>query len=515
MKLLTPIAFFFLMFSLFFTGCKKEKLEEKAKEPSNVPTGSTDDTENSDGTDEKEENDSPTDALKLFQRLTNGVLQGEKEIDVREFNISSDKADSLYNCFIRNNPLLFHLKVSGNIGYRVDLQHPEYLATFIPQYAVLPAIIHDIYPAMEEAIETFYMELDYRMTPAEIAYTLYQKLCKEIIYGERNEEYPNLAYSSFSALGAFITHKAVCQGYSLSLSLLLNGLGIQTEYVTGPIPGTSGHAWNRIYIDGNWYNADATFDDASSYNLTTISSINKYFLCSDELFYTTFEHAKPYLNLQEQIYTTSGNKFDSEKCVIRRFDTQGEIIKTEAIYANGYWYYLSTKNEKMKIIKSDFNGQHIKELRQQNIASTIGNVDKVQYTKDRIFFLDIIDGKYNICSIDYDGNDFRQEKRISFIEASSTELKLSQDKSLPVHDFRGIVALKSELMLAKLRLLYFHGDDDYFYLSQPQAQVLENSIKDIEFMLKNQHIDDTQANILAKEIKSKRKAYNLPISVKR
>lgn len=33
-------------------------------------------------------------------------------------------------------------------------------------------------------------------------------------------------------------------------------------------------------------------------------------------------------------------------------------------------------------------------------------------------------------------------------------------------------------------------------------------------MLKNQHIDDTQANILAKEIKSKRKAYNLPISVK-
>lgn len=127
MKLLTPIAFFFLMFSLFFTGCKKEKLEEKAKEPSNVPTGSTDDTENSDGTDEKEENDSPTDALKLFQRLTNGVLQGEKEIDVREFNISSDKADSLYNCFIRNNPLLFHLKVSGNIGYRVDLQHPEYL----------------------------------------------------------------------------------------------------------------------------------------------------------------------------------------------------------------------------------------------------------------------------------------------------------------------------------------------------------------------------------------------------
>lgn len=77
------------------------------------------------------------------------------------------------------------------------------------------------------------------------------------------------------------------------------------------------------------------------------------------------------------------------------------------------------------------------------------------------------------------------------------------------------MALKSELMLAKLRLLYFHGDDDYFHLSQPQAQVLENSIKDIEIMLKNQHIDDTQANILAKEIKSKRKAYNLPISVKR
>lgn len=516
MKQLIPTAFVLLMCCLSFTGCKKERLPEKTKEPLQQLTAPTEEgnNENDNSTNESENKENPTEVSGLFNKLTNGVLQGAQEINVREFNIPSNKADSLYSAFLGKDPLLFHLKVNGNIGYKVDLENPTYLSAFLPQYAIQPVHIPEIYPLLEKRIEEFYSLLDYRMTPVEIAYTLYQKLCKDVIYGERNDEYPYLTYSSFSALGAFLTRKVVCQGYSLSYSLLLNGLGIPTNYVTGAIAGSSGHAWNRIYIDGDWYNVDATFDDASTYKLTGMGSINKYFLSSDDLFYTIFNHPQPHLNLKAEIYAASGNKFDDDKCVVRRYNRKNDEIKTEAVYANGYWYYLSMKDEHMKIIKSDFNGLHPIELRQLNISSKVSNLDKLQYTKDRIFFIDYINDKYYICSIDYNGNNFKQGKQISYIEIASKNLKLSADDSQPTPIYKGKVALKAELMLARLKLLYFHGDEDYFHLSHPQAKELETFILQTDSDLKNKQMDDAQADILAQQLRNIRKAYSQPSSIR-
>lgn len=49
-----------------------------------------------------------------------------------------------------------------------------------------------------------------------------------------------------------------------------------------------------------------------------------------------------------------------------------------------------------------------------------------------------------------------------------------------------MIALKAETMLARLRLLYCHGDDDYFELSQPQAKELEALVKKADELFENQ-----------------------------
>lgn len=520
MKRLIPIVMTLCVYLLSVSGCKREKLEKPVQEISVVPADSTETTETP--TEESgEENENVPDGTEepaaeetdIFRALTNGVLRGEKEVLVKDFRIPAAKADSVYNAFLRSHPLLFHLKVGGNIGYREDLKNPGYLAAFLPQYAVSPAALPEIYPGLEESVENFYALLDHRMSQAEIAYTLYQKVCNEVVYGERNEDFSNLAYASFSALGVFLTHKAVCQGYSLSYSLLMNGLGIPTDYVTGAIPGSSGHAWNRIYLDGNWYHADATFDDASTYKMPGMGSINKYFLCSDDLFYSAFAHPKPHLNLPERIYVPSGNKFDSEKCVVRWYNAKGEAIKTETRYADGYWYYQTARDGKKQILKSDFCGQQAQVIRQLQMPSVIEDVDRMQYTRNRIYFIDYLNGNYVICSMDYDGNDFRQEKKISYIDAVTPQLKLSQDDSSPVPVCKGMIALKAETMLARLRLLYCHGDDDYFELSQPQAKELEALVKKADELFEKP-MDEAQADGLAKEMRAKRKAYSVPCSVR-
>ncbi|MDO4292870.1 MAG: transglutaminase domain-containing protein [Eubacteriales bacterium] len=55
---------------------------------------------------------------------------------------------------------------------------------------------------------------------------------------------------------------SVCQGYAKTLQYLCQLSGIPALLVTGTMEG-EGHAWDLIYMDGDWYHTDPTWGDAS------------------------------------------------------------------------------------------------------------------------------------------------------------------------------------------------------------------------------------------------------------
>lgn len=63
-------------------------------------------------------------------------------------------------------------------------------------------------------------------------------------------------HTRFTAYGAIISGKAVCQGYSLLLYRMLEEIGIDNKIIT-----SATHSWNIVDIDGNYYNLDPTWDD--------------------------------------------------------------------------------------------------------------------------------------------------------------------------------------------------------------------------------------------------------------
>lgn len=65
---------------------------------------------------------------------------------------------------------------------------------------------------------------------------------------------------SFTAYGALIHNKAVCNGYAEAMALLLSCCDVENAIMTGSAGGDL-HAWNRVKIDGQWYQLDATWDD--------------------------------------------------------------------------------------------------------------------------------------------------------------------------------------------------------------------------------------------------------------
>jgi hypothetical protein len=76
-----------------------------------------------------------------------------------------------------------------------------------------------------------------------------------------NEEYPD----AFTPYGVLVNKTGVCQSYAQAYKLVLEAVGVETQYVTGIAGGegdTVNHGWNRVKLDdGNWYNVDVTYDD--------------------------------------------------------------------------------------------------------------------------------------------------------------------------------------------------------------------------------------------------------------
>lgn len=70
----------------------------------------------------------------------------------------------------------------------------------------------------------------------------------------------------YTAYGALINEKAVCQGYADAMYRLLKAVGIKSIMVSGTATNgvnTEAHAWNIVTIGGQTYQFDATFDDPS------------------------------------------------------------------------------------------------------------------------------------------------------------------------------------------------------------------------------------------------------------
>lgn len=81
-------------------------------------------------------------------------------------------------------------------------------------------------------------------------------------------------FFSFTSYGALVNQKAVCEGYTRAMQLMLASVGIESFPVIGN--GNEGlHMWNCVKIDNEWYYVDSTWNDTEKgsgydyFNITT------------------------------------------------------------------------------------------------------------------------------------------------------------------------------------------------------------------------------------------------------
>lgn len=96
---------------------------------------------------------------------------------------------------------------------------------------------------------------------------------------EKEQEIHNLIISNTtyvrgtydqSVYSVFFENETVCTGYAKTFELLCNGLGIDTVLVT-----SDNHAWNKVRIEGCWYEVDCTWDDPDEADLLYFAYLNR------------------------------------------------------------------------------------------------------------------------------------------------------------------------------------------------------------------------------------------------
>ncbi len=168
-------------------------------------------------------------------------------------------------------------------------------------------------------------------TPFEIELQLHDILCENLTYS-KNDNDP-LVYTAY---GALVKGKAVCEGYSRAMQLLLAQYNIKSTLVTGTADNI-GHMWNLVYLENAWYHLDATWNDLENgkvshtyFNLTDaeISKDHGRHVTHSELSYDEIvcETPAPY-NFQLPICNKTDNNYFVKKDYIYSPSGEEKIAK--------------------------------------------------------------------------------------------------------------------------------------------------------------------------------------------
>ncbi len=80
----------------------------------------------------------------------------------------------------------------------------------------------------------------------------------------KKSSYSTTSIYSGYAYGALVAGQAQCEGYAKGFAYACNYFGIENVRVTGNKYNNLSHAWNKVKINGSWYNVDTMWDEVDS-----------------------------------------------------------------------------------------------------------------------------------------------------------------------------------------------------------------------------------------------------------
>lgn len=205
--------------------------------------------------------------------------------------------------------------VLGSYDIRNNFHDGNYLVLYSKySYEEITAFYDDINIATERILAQIPDNAD-ELTRETV---IHDALVDSVSYDFEAAEADDSSQDAFNIYGTLVKQKAVCTGYACSTKMLLNRVGIECRTVVG-MSKNSGHMWNQVKINENWYNLDVTWDDSATES-DVLYSRYSYFNLTDERLNRNHKTGKNISEMEceyteDDVYVTSElYNFDLEVC---------------------------------------------------------------------------------------------------------------------------------------------------------------------------------------------------------
>lgn len=189
---------------------------------------------------------------KAYELIESGIQAHSDSIAIKNTEINEKSLKKVYELLMMSSPYL--------------MVNPVPYITF--SYNSFTGYITSVFPSYDYSLSEFQSRAEKTYNAAvQIISEMPDDLTEygQILYIHNyladTIEYDNTdPYSS--AYSALVEKKASCSGYSKAFNYLCSMTGTESLIIQGVSSDTeSNHVWNKVSLDGNWYNIDVTWDD--------------------------------------------------------------------------------------------------------------------------------------------------------------------------------------------------------------------------------------------------------------
>lgn len=192
-------------------------------------------------------------AQKCYREILSCMENFEESREVTTLDQSVLK--TAYLTLMSDRADLFYVNSYSYVEY-TNAKNEVISLEFKPNYTMSQSEKEAYQKSIDEIVENTYLsEMTEDMSDYDKALKVFETMIVNVSYQADAEQDQNI-------ISTFIYGQTVCQGYASGYQYLMNKLGIPSFIVTGRASGSS-HAWNMIYLDGNWYCVDVTWGNAN------------------------------------------------------------------------------------------------------------------------------------------------------------------------------------------------------------------------------------------------------------
>lgn len=182
-------------------------------------------------------------------------------ISLANARLTAEETSRLFESFYLDNPEFFFIDRTYSLAGQ-QINNQNVYDTLILQYTMNAEQRITATQQLNSAVERLLKDRPVTNDDYEMELYLHDALLSTCVYDQAATESSTKHPNAYSAYGALVQGKAVCEGYAKAMQILLNSVSIPTTVVRGfSVENQMGHMWNLVKINDEYYYLDPTWND--------------------------------------------------------------------------------------------------------------------------------------------------------------------------------------------------------------------------------------------------------------